>query len=131
MPAPALGSGNVTATIRTTTTPSRDVSADAIVVGIRQGQDGPVPADGAEDADAALGGNLAQTLATLGATGRAEEVTRLVSGGRLAAPLVAAVGLGPESDQATGGTGQRYEILRRAAGAAVRSIASAQVRSIV
>jgi len=113
-----------------TTSPARDVGAAAIVVGIWQGPDGPLLADGAADVDAALRGGLAQTLATLGATGRAEETTRLVSGGRLAAPLVAAAGLGTEADEAASGSGQRYEYLRRAAGAAVRSVASARVRSI-
>ncbi len=120
----------MTATIRMTTSPARDVGAAAIVVGIWQGPDGPLLADGAADVDAALRGGLAQTLATLGATGRAEETTRLVSGGRLAAPLVAAAGLGTEADEAASGSGQRYEYLRRAAGAAVRSVASARVRSI-
>ena len=41
-----------------------------------------------------------RTLAVLGATGKVEEVTKLPSGGRLQAPVVAAVGLGPE-DQPT------------------------------
>jgi leucyl aminopeptidase len=70
--------------------------------------------------DEALGGGLAQTLATLGATGEAGEVTKIPSGGRLAAPLIAAVGLGAVA----GGSDAAFdpEVLRRAAGAAVRAL---------
>jgi leucyl aminopeptidase len=92
----------VTATIRTTNSPARDVSADAIVIAVSQGPDGLVLADGAEDVDVALGGSLIQTLAALGATGKAEE------------PLIVAAGLGKAPASA--------EALRSAAGAAVRSL---------
>jgi leucyl aminopeptidase len=70
------------------------VEADAIVIGVSKEAGGAVPVPGTKDVDEALGGTLAQTLATLGATGEAGEVTRIPSGGRLAAPLVAAVGMG-------------------------------------
>jgi len=102
-----------------------DTSADAIIIAISQGPDGPVPAFGAEEADAALGGGLIQMLTTLGATGKLEEVTRLVSGGKLAAPLIAAVGIGPAA-----GSPVDQETVRRAAGAAVRSLVSAKVGKI-
>jgi len=116
----------VTTTLRTSQETLRDTSADAVVIAVAQGPDGPVPAPGAQDVDAALGGTLAQTLAAVGATGKAGEVTRIPSAGRLNAPLVAAVGLGePESLDAEGG-----EILRRAAGAAVRALRDGKARRI-
>ena len=116
----------MTTTLRTSQENLRDTSADAIVIAVAQGPDGPVPAPGAQDVDAALDGTLAQTLAAVGATGKAEEVTRIPSGGRLNAPLVAAVGLGePGSlDTANG------EVLRRAAGAAVRALRAGKARRI-
>jgi leucyl aminopeptidase len=116
----------VTTTLRTTQETPRDTSADAIVIAVAQGPDGPVLAPGAQDVDAALGGSLAQTLRALGATGKAEEVTRIPSDGRLNAPLVAAVGLGtPDSLDAADG-----EVLRRAAGAAIRALRDAKARRI-
>jgi leucyl aminopeptidase len=109
----------VTTTLLTSQESARDAQADVIVVGVAQGPDGPVPAPGAEDVDAALGGSLAQTLGSLGATGKAEEVTRIASAGKLTAPLIAAVGIGEPAD---GQAPIDSEALRRAAGAAVRAV---------
>ena len=111
---------SVTATLRTSQESPRDAQVDAIIVGVTQGPDGPVPAPGAEDVDAALGGNLAETLGALGATGKAEEVTKIASAGKLKAPLIAAVGIGVPAGTAAPFDG---EALRRAAGAAVRALA--------
>jgi leucyl aminopeptidase len=111
----------VTTTLSISSTPPRSADADAVVIGVMKGPDGPVLAPGAADIDDAMGGGLAATLATLGATGQAEEVTRLPGGSGVSAPLVAAVGLGP----APGGSGPGSpgpEVLRRAAGAAVRTL---------
>jgi leucyl aminopeptidase len=102
------------------------VRAGAIVVGVTQGPDGPQLAPGAEDVDDALGGKLAETLATLGATGQAEEVTRIASAGRLNAPLITAVGLGPGGDSA----GFDGEALRRASGTAVRALVAGKTLQI-
>ena len=110
---------SVTTTLRTSQESPRDAKADAIIVGVAQGPDGPVPAPGAEEVDAALGGNLAETLAALGATGKAEEVTKIASAGKLTAPLIAAVGVGSPADGPAPFDG---EALRRAAGAAVRAL---------
>jgi len=110
---------SVTTTLRTSQESPRDAKADAIIVGVAQGPDGPVPAPGAEEVDAALGGNLAETLAALGATGKAEEVTKIASAGKLTAPLIAAVGVGSPADGSAPFDG---EALRRAAGAAVRAL---------
>lgn len=111
----------MTATIATTTASARDVAADALIIAVSEGEDGPRLAAGAHDVDAAFGGSLLEILTALGATGKAEEVTRTVSGRLLATPLIAAVGLGKSPDG---------EALRRAAGAAVRSLASAKVGKV-
>lgn len=114
-----------------TGSPARDVSADVIVVAVEQGPDGPVLAEGSADVDAALGGTLAETLTALGATGRTEEVTRVLSAGKLTAPLIAAVGIGQPQNAADGAAAERYlEALRRAAGAAVRALASPKVNQV-
>jgi leucyl aminopeptidase len=112
---------SVTATLRTSQESPRDTEADAIIVGVAQGPDGPVLAPGAEQVDAALGGNLAKTLGALGATGNAEEVTKIASAGQLKAPLIAAVGVGAPAGGEAPFDG---EALRRAAGAAVRALAA-------
>jgi len=103
------------------------VEADAVVIGVTKEAGGALPVPGTKDVDEALGGTLAQTLATLGATGDAGEVTRIPSGGRLAAPLIAAVGMG----DAAGGNDAAFdpEALRRAAGAAVRALLAGRTGS--
>jgi len=96
------------------------------VIGVIEGADGPRPAPGAEQVAEALGGELTSTLAVLGATGKAEEVTKVPGGGRLRAPLVAAVGLGQPTGM--GDALRAGEALRRAAGAAVRALAGSAQR---
>ncbi|RKN42237.1 leucyl aminopeptidase [Streptomyces hoynatensis] len=108
--------------------PATTVPADAVVIGLAKGESGPLLAPGSQVAtavDDALGGGLAATLATLGAKGEAEEITRLPAGEGVAAPLIVAVGLGPAPGQgeAAEGAGYRPETLRRAAGAAARALA--------
>ena len=141
----------MTATLRTSQEAPRAAHADAIIIGVAQGPDGPRLAPGAEDVDAALGGTLSETLAALGATGKAEEVTRIASAGRLTTPLVAAVGLGEPSggtaldstaldstaldstaldSTALDSTAFDGEALRRAAGAAVRALVAGKARQI-
>lgn len=72
-----------------------ELSVDAIVVGLHTGDDGvPLLAPGAESVAVAFDGKLAQTLALLGATGAPGEVTKLATLGTIAAPVIAAVGLG-------------------------------------
>ncbi len=108
----------------TTLTISQDsphlVAADAVVIAVVRGPDGPLPGPGAKDVDEALGGTLAQTLATLGVAGEVGEVTKIPSGGRLAAPLIVAAGLGEEG--CSGDAPVDAETLRRAAGAAARAM---------
>ncbi|RZU77328.1 leucyl aminopeptidase [Micromonospora kangleipakensis] len=108
-----------------------ELAVDAIVIGVHSqtgGQDatsGPAGnlllASGAESIAAAFDGKLTETLALLGATGGPGEVIKLATLGTVTAPLVAAVGLGPEPT----GAAPAPETLRRAAGAAVRALAGA------
>jgi leucyl aminopeptidase len=113
-------------TLLSSQTAPRDARADAIIIGVVRGSDGPLPAPGAEDVDQALDGGLAATLSVLGATGKAEEVTKIATAGRLAAPLIVAVGIGPIHGDAP----IEGEALRRAAGAAVRALAAAKPRQV-
>ena len=116
----------MTTTLLTSQTSAREATADAIIIGVLPGTGGPALAPGAEDVDAALDGSLAATLAALGATGKAEEITKIATAGRLAAPLIVAVGLGAPDGGASNGAGPfGGEALRRAAGAAVRALGPA------
>ncbi|MFI9647608.1 leucyl aminopeptidase [Streptomyces sp. NPDC052040] len=97
--------------------------ADAIVVGVAKGAEGPVVAPGAEAVDQAYDGKLAAVLETLGASGAEGEVTKLPAPSGFKAPVVVAVGLGaaPEKDE-----DYDAESLRRAAGSAARALAGAK-----
>jgi leucyl aminopeptidase len=113
--------------VRITQDDARSTVADALIIGVTQGADGPVPAAGSEDIDGALGNTLAATLTALGATGRQDELTKIASAGRTAAPLIVAVGLG-KGDQ--DGERDRLESLRRGAGSAVRALTGGKTQSI-
>lgn len=78
----------------------------------------PVLARGAAEVDAAFGGELAELLRVVGATGRIEQVVSLPSRGAVTAPRVVAVGLGAPAEGA-----EAAESVRRAAGAAARTLA--------
>ncbi len=93
---------------------------DAIVVGVARGPAGLVLLPGTEPVDEALGGRLAATVATLGGTGRAGEMTRVAALGATTAATVVAVGVG---DVPADGAGYEPEALRRATGAGVRALA--------
>jgi leucyl aminopeptidase len=113
-------------TLLTSQTSPRVADADAIVIGVVQSPGGPLPAPGAEDVDAAFDGSLAATLSVLGATGKAGEVTKIAGAGRIAAPLIVAVGLGTGD----GAPPLAEEALRRAAGAGMRALATANPRRV-
>ncbi|MFL6141245.1 MAG: leucyl aminopeptidase [Labedaea sp.] len=101
-----------------TTTGLAEAATDAVIIGTTQNGDGVRLAPGGEPVDAAFGGGLVEVLATLGATGKADEVVKLPTLGRLPAAVVVAVGLGqPGSDGALSA-----EQVRRASGAAARSL---------
>ncbi|MFF8590199.1 leucyl aminopeptidase [Streptomyces sp. NPDC015220] len=97
--------------------------ADAIVVGVAKGANGPVVAPGAEAVDAAYDGRLAVVLETLGATGAEGEATKLPAPSGFKAPIVLAVGLGAEPEK---DAGYGAEALRRAAGTAARALFGAK-----
>ncbi|MGW2487648.1 leucyl aminopeptidase [Streptomyces sp. NPDC001606] len=101
--------------------------ADAIVIGVAKGAQGPVVAPGAEAVDKAYDGKLAGVLETLGASGAEGELTKLPAPAGFKAPLVVAVGLGAEpgteaEDGEDGAAGYDPEALRKAAGVAARAL---------
>ena len=98
-------------------TPAASVKVDAVVIGVTKGPKGLLLAPGASSVDDALGNKLLAALTGLGATGKAEEVTTLATLGATPAAVLVAVGLGD--------TAPSYdaEVLRRAAGVAVRALA--------
>jgi leucyl aminopeptidase len=101
-----------------------ELAVDAVVIGVHgpgEGQDTGdlLLASGAQSIAAAFDGRLGATLSLLGATGSAGEVTKLATLGAITAPLVVAVGLGPEPT----GAAPAAETLRRAAGNATRALA--------
>jgi leucyl aminopeptidase len=111
----------MTVTLLTSQSAPTATDADALVIGVFQGADGPVPDPQIDEFD------LMGALTALGATGKPEEITKIPTAGRLATPVIAAVGLGP--DPRTGaedGAGRQayLERLRRAAGAAARELSS-------
>jgi leucyl aminopeptidase len=95
------------------------LDVDAVVIGVVSNDSDIGLAPGAESVDRAFGGELAAVLAGLGATGERGEITKVPTFGKLAAPIVVAVGVGSDA-----GSGD-VEALRRAAGAALRALAGA------
>jgi leucyl aminopeptidase len=95
------------------------IAADAIVVGVSADGDAIRLLAAADQVDRSLGGSLATTLKTLGASGKADEVTKVPTSGSAKAAVVVAVGLGKRADE---GTPTYRESLRRAAGAATRAL---------
>ena len=95
--------------------------ADAVVVGVVKTPKGVVVAAGGEDVADAFGRSLRPLLSTLGFSGKAGEVARIPTGGRLASPLLVLVGMGPATDDRPA----TLLAVRRAAGVAARSTANA------
>ncbi|MCW2599795.1 MAG: leucyl aminopeptidase [Frankiales bacterium] len=93
------------------------VKADALVIGVVKGPKGLVLAPGSDDVAKAFGKGLLPALTGLGATGKADEVTRVATLGATKAAVVVAVGLGNQAKA------YDAEVLRRAAGSAVRALA--------
>ena len=106
------------ATLTTSNESATTAQVDVLVIAVAKGSDGPVPQPGSEALDAALSGRLAAVLADLGASGDEGEVTRFASLGAVTAPVIAAVGLGEVN-----GASASDEVLRKAAGAAIRALA--------
>jgi len=102
-----------------TTTGVTETAADAVVIGTVQNGDGSVRlTPGSEQVDAAFDGGLLAVLGTLGATGKADEVVKVPTLGRLPAGLLIAVGLGKPAANGT----PSAEQVRRASGAAARAL---------
>ncbi|MGH3745245.1 MAG: leucyl aminopeptidase [Mycobacteriales bacterium] len=105
-------------TISANTADPATTKADAVVIAVAKvaGKKDSPPRllTGSERVDEALSGSLAKTLYTLGASGRAGEVTTVASGGATKAPVVVAVGVG-EGDPTP-------NALRRAAAVATRAL---------
>jgi leucyl aminopeptidase len=115
----------MTVTLLTSQSAPTTTDADALVIGVFQGKDGPVPTLGADEID------VVAALTALGATGKPEELTKVYTAGRLAAPVVLAVGLGPEPTDPGQDQAERRaytERLRRAAGAAARELAASRAK---
>jgi leucyl aminopeptidase len=98
------------------------IAADAIVVGITA-EDAAVRLLGADRVAQSFGGSLAETLRTLGAKGKTDEITKVPTSGSAKASVVVAVGIGTPGEE---GTGAHRESLRRAAGAATRALRGTQ-----
>jgi leucyl aminopeptidase len=100
-----------------------EAKADALVIGVSAGPDGPIVATGKGTPELSRSArtNLDRSLTALGVTGKPDQVVRIPSAGAVAAPVLVLTGLGPPP---TGRSG-RYdeEVLRRAAGAATRTLA--------
>lgn len=90
--------------------------AEAVVVGLLQGDKAPSIAPGGEDLATAYGRKLRGLLATLGATGKPGEVLRVPVTDEVAASLIVFVGLGPSVTT---------DAVRSAAGAAARAVPNA------
>ena len=99
-----------------TSTTAADAGVDAVVIGTVADGDAVALAPGAERVEAAFDGTLLDVLATLGATGKQDEVVKVPTMGRLKAGLLVAVGLGGADD------GIGPDQVRRAAGAAARAL---------
>ncbi|MGH3233942.1 MAG: hypothetical protein ACRDOH_11935, partial [Streptosporangiaceae bacterium] len=125
----------MTVTLLTSQSAPTASDADALVTGVFQGTDGPVLTLSTDEID------LMAALTALGATGKAEEITKIPTAGlaggsggvvpparhRLATPVIVAVGLGPEPGAADAEPAKRrayLERLRRASGAATRDLTS-------
>jgi leucyl aminopeptidase len=106
--------------ITLTDTSLAQLNVDALIIGVASKGSSIVLAPGAADVDKAMKKKLADALTQLGATGRAGEITKIATMGATRAPLVVAVGLGaaPKRDG-----DYPAEAVRRAVGAAVRSLA--------
>jgi leucyl aminopeptidase len=112
----------MTVTLLTSQSTPMAADADALVIGVFQGTDGPVPATDADDVD------LMAALTALGAAGKPEEVSKIPAAGR----VIVAVGLGsaPGAAQDQAERQAYLERLRRAAGVAIRELTSGRGRRI-
>ena len=97
------------------------VDADALVLGVAKGPDGPVLLPNPLADKAARG--VGDSLTALGATGAADQLLRLPGVDGFKAETLVLIGVGPLTGEPDGGVS--IEALRRAAGSAVRQLSSA------
>jgi len=114
----------MTVTLLTSQSALTATDADALVIGVFQGADGPVPFPDIDEFD------VMGALTALGATGKPEELTKIPTAGRLATPVIAAVGLGPRDGEDAAKRRAYLERLRSAAGAAARELVSGRAARI-
>lgn len=101
-------------TLETVSGDLRKKPSDVVVIGVRQGKEGPELATSPLSAKASEA--IQSSLALLGVTGAADQLHRLPGVPELGAEVIALAGLGKKDDA---------ESLRRAAGSAVRQLAGA------
>ena len=106
------------ATLSVSTDAPTSAAVDVLVIAVSKGADGPVPLAGSEAVDSALDGRLAAVLTDLGAAGDEGEVTRFASLGAVAAPVIAAVGVGELEGEVPSA-----DVLRKVAGTVIRALA--------
>jgi leucyl aminopeptidase len=104
-------------TINLSSSKAEGLRVDALVVGIARRDGRVVLVPGAEAVDRAMKGRLTATVSSLGGTGKTDDIVKVAALGAVKATVVVAVGLGDEAKT------YDAERLRRAAGAAVRSLA--------
>ena len=110
-------------TLTLTSSDAAGIRVDALVVAAVRGPKGPVLVGAPEALEGAYGrGGATKVLQALGAKGEADEVTKLPSPEGVAAPVLVVVGLGEQRKRGYDDAAGR-EVLRRAAGAAVRRLA--------
>src|SRR5579863_1262767 len=114
----------MTVTLLTSQSAPTATDADALVIGVFQGADGPLPDSHIDELD------LMGALTALGATGKPEEITKIHTAGQLATPVIAAVGLGEPAEMDAAGRQAYLERLRRAAGAGARELSSGRAARI-
>jgi len=109
----------VTPKLALSASPVTMTATDVVIVGTVKRDGGVALSPGAAEVDRAFDDGLAAVLSSLGATGKADEVVRIPTFGKLSAGQVLAVGLGEE-----GADGEvSAEQVRRGAGAAARALA--------
>ena len=105
-------------TITATNTAVEKTEADALVLGVAKGPQGPILLPNPLADTAAE--SVADSLEALGATGAADQMLRLPGVEGFATQILVLIGVGPLTGEVTGGVS--LEALRRAAGSAVRQL---------
>ena len=108
-------------TVNVSDRPAHDLKADALVLATVQ-VDGKATLAAGHGLPRAAANHLTSALVALGASGSAEEVHTLAAVPGVAAPVVVLTGLGKDAD---GGAAFAPEVLRRAAGSAIRALKAA------